>query len=210
MPATTRRYARRMPAAERRESLLDAALRVVVRDGYGSVSVEAIARQAGVTRPVVYDAFGGLDPLLHDLLDRTRNRALTQVMTLLEEAGSPEDVDTWVVNSMARLIDLVQEDPDVWRPILGLTRNAPSVVRERIESTRELVRDHLQVALDAGIEMRGGPYVDTEILSHIVLLTAEEFGRMVLDDPPRYTKERLVASVRALLVAVPPTDDRRG
>jgi AcrR family transcriptional regulator len=42
-----------MPAIDRREQLLDAALRVINRDGYGGVSIEAIAREADVSRPVV-------------------------------------------------------------------------------------------------------------------------------------------------------------
>jgi len=204
--APKRRYARRLPAAERREQLLDAALHVLVRDGYDSVNVEAIAREAGVTRPVVYDAYGGLPALLEALLDRTRNRALAQVMKVMHDAGSPEDVDAWVINSLDALIDAVQSDPDVWRPVLGITRDAPAVVRDRIDSTRELIRGYVEAALETGVQLRGGPYVDTAILSHIVLLTAEEFGRLILEDPPRYTKERLVASVRGLLAAVPTAD----
>lgn len=201
-----RRYARRLPAPERREHLLDCALRVLVRDGYEAVTVEAIAREAGVTRPVIYDAYGGLAELLEALLDRTRNRALSQVMTVLHQAGTPDDVDSWVINSLDALAETVQQDPDVWRPILGITRDAPSIVRERIDSTREVIRSYLEVGLEAGIQQRGGPYVDTAILSHIVLLTAEEFGRLMLEDPPRYTRERLVESVRGLLVAIPPTE----
>ncbi|HUE26487.1 MAG TPA: helix-turn-helix domain-containing protein, partial [Solirubrobacteraceae bacterium] len=63
-PKPRRRYAPRMPPAERREQLIDAALDVILRHGYGGVSIEAIARTAGVTRPVVYDHFPNLGRLL--------------------------------------------------------------------------------------------------------------------------------------------------
>ena len=43
-----RPYAARVPIEVRREQLLDAAIRLIVRDGYDGVSVEAIAREAGV------------------------------------------------------------------------------------------------------------------------------------------------------------------
>ena len=59
-----RKYAPRLPVEERREHLLDAALHVLARDGYDRVSVEAIAGEAGVSRPVVYSAYDGLEPLL--------------------------------------------------------------------------------------------------------------------------------------------------
>src|SRR5690242_11222231 len=200
-----RRYAARMPVDERREQLLDAALAVLVRDGYDSVSIEAIAKESGVTRPVVYGAFDGLEPLLHALLDRTRDRALAQAIGLLHDAGSPADVDTWIVRAMELLIDQVRAEPEVWRPVLGLTSGAPAIVRDRIASTRELIRGYLQAGIETGIDLRGGPYVDAEILSHIVLAMAEEFGRLVLQEPPRYDRDRLVAALQGLLAAAPPT-----
>ena len=63
-------YSHRAPAAVRTPracrppsgatQLLDAALEVIARDGYAGVSIDAIAREAGVTRPVVYGVFDGL------------------------------------------------------------------------------------------------------------------------------------------------------
>ena len=46
-----RRYAPRMAPEQRREQLIDAALDVILERGYGGVSIEAIAREAGITRP---------------------------------------------------------------------------------------------------------------------------------------------------------------
>ncbi|WP_183092205.1 TetR/AcrR family transcriptional regulator [Nocardioides stalactiti] len=199
-----RRYAKRLPKEERREHLLDATLRVLVREGYGKVSIDAIAKEAGVTRPVVYGAYDGLEPLLHALLDRTRQRALTQAMALLHDAGNPTDVDAWVLEAVSLLIDQVRADPDVWRPVLGITQNAPAIVRDRIAETREVIRQYIASGLAAGLQLRGGPQLDTEVVAHLVLVTAEEFGRMMLEDPPRYQKDRLVAALAGLLSAAPP------
>lgn len=199
-----RRYAPRLPVAERREHLLDAALTVLVRDGYEKVSIEAIAREAGVTRPVVYGAYDGLEPLLHALLDRTQRRALASAIRLLPDHTAPADVDAWLLTAVDGLIDTVQREPEVWRPVLGITQNAPAVVRERIEGTRELIRGYIADALQRGLEERGGPYVDVEVLAHLVLVTAEHFGRLVLEDPPRYDKQRLVDALATLLAATRP------
>src|SRR5437763_15861925 len=65
-----RRYAPRMPPEQRREQLVDAALEVILAQGYAGVSVEAVARAAGVTRPVVYDHFPNLGQLLRALVER--------------------------------------------------------------------------------------------------------------------------------------------
>ena len=90
-----RRYAPRLPVEKRREHLLDAALRLLARDGYDKLTVEAIAREADVTRPVVYSAYDGLEPLLNALLDRTQRCALASSIQLLPHYP-PNDVDVWL------------------------------------------------------------------------------------------------------------------
>lgn len=192
-----------MPIAQRREHLLDAALSVLAREGYDKVTVDAIAREAGVTRPVVYDAYGGLEPLLHALLDRSQRRALASVLKLMP-TDPPTDIDRWILDACSGLIEAIQQSPDVWRPVLGLTRDAPEVVRTRIDSTKELIRGYVADALQTGLELRGGPYLDVDVLAHLVVATGEHFGRLVLDQPEKYTRERLVGSLGDLLAALQP------
>jgi AcrR family transcriptional regulator len=193
-----------MPVAERREHLLDAALDVLDREGYGALTVEAIAAQAGVTRPVFYAAYENIDALHNALLDRTRNAALEQAMHVLNVSGDPRDVDAWLTNALDALLDLVVEHPQVWRPVLGVTQDAPKVVRARITSTRELVHGYLTTGLQAGLELRGGPAVDPDILARLAMTTAEEFGRLVLEQPERYPKERLLTAFSTMLAAARP------
>src|SRR5689334_22406338 len=193
-----------MPVEQRREQLLDAALTVLARDGYGHVTIEAIAQEAGVTRPVVYGAYGGLEPLLNALLDRSQHQALESLVTLLAAREPGADIDIWLVEAAAGLIDFVQREPDIWRPILGITQNAPAVVRERIDATREYLRTLLAQQLEIGLSARGGPALDAEVLSHIAVITAEHFGRLVLEDPERYDRDRLVAALSGLLEALRP------
>jgi AcrR family transcriptional regulator len=193
-----------MPLEERREDLLDAALRVLARDGYGAVSVEAIAREAGVTRPVVYHAYDGLEPLLHALLDRSQRQALESAMDLVSTANAPGSVDDWLIKGAANLIDIVQREPDVWRPILGITQNAPALVQDRITATREYLRTLIAQRLELSLAQRDGAPLDADVLSHIVLITAEHFGRLVLEQPDLYTRDRLVAALEGLLHAASP------
>src|ERR1700730_18989436 len=89
-----RRYAPRMPPAERREQLIDAALTVILEQGYGGVSIEAIARVAGVTRPVVYDHFTNLGRLLHALHEREEAYALAELPRIVPPApGQPDPAE---------------------------------------------------------------------------------------------------------------------
>src|SRR5436305_9388968 len=93
-PRSRRPYAPRMPPERRREQLLDAALSVIVEQGYGGVSIEAIARAAGVTRPVVYDHFPNLARLLHALVEREERYSLGQLDAVVpEQAGDHDPVE---------------------------------------------------------------------------------------------------------------------
>ena len=61
---------KRMSAAERREQLLDVTKEIVGEEGFHAVSIEAVARRAGITRPVVYGHFDDLAGLLEAMVDR--------------------------------------------------------------------------------------------------------------------------------------------
>lgn len=204
MTSSTRRpYAARVPAEVRREQLLDAAIAVIVRDGYAGVSVDAIAREAGVTRPVVYGVFDGLTPLLTALLDRQEARALAQ----LEEAMSDDaslltEPEEFLVNAAVRMIDAITDDPHTWRPILLAPNGTPDVVRARIDRDREQVRRQIGHLLEVGLALRGGPKLDVEVVSHALVAVLEHFGRLLLEDPRRFETDRLVAAIRGLLNAI--------
>src|SRR5580704_11197216 len=93
-PKPRRPYAPRLPPGQRREQLIDAALSVIVSQGYEGVSIEAIARTAGVTRPVIYDHFQNLGRLLQALIERSGipadldvELAARTIRCLSEEAG---------------------------------------------------------------------------------------------------------------------------
>src|SRR5215217_6236529 len=85
----------RMTGTERREQLLDATKAIAVADGFHAVSIEAVARRAGITRPIVYGHFGDLGGLLEAMVDREGERSLAQLATVLPERlpqdGSPGD-----------------------------------------------------------------------------------------------------------------------
>ncbi|EHN09099.1 Transcriptional regulator TetR family [Patulibacter medicamentivorans] len=193
-----------MPIEQRREQLLDAAIQVIARDGYGRLSIDAIAREADVTRPVVYGAFDGLEPLLYALLERQERRALEQVTGVLPLDLDLQDPDAFVAATVRRLVEIVGGDPLTWRPILLAPEGTPTPVRERIARDREVVRERIAVLLEAGLALRGGPDLDAEIVSHALMAILEHFGRLIVEDPDRFEVERLVATVQAVLGSLRP------
>ncbi|MCW2857428.1 MAG: hypothetical protein JWR52_3043 [Marmoricola sp.] len=197
-----RPYAARVPVAVRREQLLDAALTVIVRDGYDAVSIDAIAREAGVTRPVVYGVFDDLRDLLGTLLDRQQARALAQLADALPPVPDLSDPDRLVADTARRMIETVRADPMTWQPILLAPSSMPAQARARIEADRENFRIQLTGLLELGLALRGGPALDAEIVAHAILAVLEHFGRILLTDPDRFETDRLVATIAGLLQAL--------
>ncbi|KAA1419504.1 TetR/AcrR family transcriptional regulator [Nocardioides humilatus] len=198
-PRQRRPYAARVPMDVRREQLMDAALAVIVRDGYGGVSVDAVAKEAGVTRPVVYGAFEGLGDLLTALLDRQQVRAFGRLLAALPDDPDPKDPAALVEVAIERLVTMVREDPDTWRPILQPPDGLPDAVLQRIEADREQVRG-IFAGLIAGVsEQQDGVPFDADLYAHAMLAVVEHFGRLLIDDPDRFDTQRMVDGATRLL-----------
>jgi AcrR family transcriptional regulator len=75
-----------MTGKERRQQLLDVGRRLFAERGFEGTSIEEVAAQAGVSKPVVYEHFGGKEGLYAVVVDREVDRLLTMATTLLVEA----------------------------------------------------------------------------------------------------------------------------
>jgi AcrR family transcriptional regulator len=202
-PRQRRPYAARVPIDVRREQLMDAALAVINREGHGGLSVDAIAKEAGVTRPVVYGAFeGGLGELVTTLLDRQQVRIFGRFLQAMPDAYDDADPIGFVTMAIERLVTMLQEDPDMWRPILHPPYGMPEPVRERIEADRERIRVMFANLITEIGASRPDWEVDAELYSHAVLAIVEHFGRVMIDDPDRFTAERLIGGAEAVLATL--------
>ncbi len=86
-----------------REHVLDAAERAIRRDGAG-VSMEAIAREAGVTKPIVYAHVGGRTELANILAQRLADRLITASGVALEGRSDGKAALLALIHSNLKLI----------------------------------------------------------------------------------------------------------
>src|SRR5436305_3315039 len=156
-PRSRRPYAPRMPPAQRREQLIDAALSVIVEQGYGGVSIEAIARAAGVTRPVVYDHFPNLARLLHAVVEREERYSVGQLDAVVPDAPGNRDPVELLGFGVRRFLDAVVTRPTTWRIILLPLEGTPAVVREHVETNRQRILERIERVVRWAIEERGLP-----------------------------------------------------
>jgi len=202
-----------MPPAERREQLIDAALGVILEHGYGGVSVEAVARAAGVTRPVVYDHFPNLPRLLHALVEREERYSLEQLDQVVPQVppeGGTDDPGEVLAGAVRRFLDAVTERPTTWRLILLPSDGTPQLVREHVEVNRARILDRIEAFVQWSIDLGQLPAdLDVELAARAIRDLGEEAGRTVLTDPGRFPPDRYERFVRSILQLIWPPDRRR-
>jgi AcrR family transcriptional regulator len=206
-----RRYAPRLPPAQRREQLIDAALSVIVEQGYEGISIEAVARAAGVTRPVVYDHFPNLAALLQTLIAREEQRSLEQLADVVPEQGYQQDPVEGLVGGVRRFLEAVSQRPTTWRLILLPLDGTPSIVREHVESNRARILERITQFVSWSVGRGHLPAdLDVDLWARTLRDLAEEAGRMVLTDPERFTPERYASFVRSIMELFASDGRRRG
>ncbi len=182
----------RLTADARREQLLDATKAIVAREGFHAVSIEAVAREAGITRPVVYGHFDDLTGLLEALVDREAARALEQLATVL-----PPDHEG-LLPALAAYLEAVQTDPDTWRLVLVPQEGAPRSLQDHVSRGRTAVVAQLAGAIRPGL-VPGNASPDPELTARMLSAFADEAARLLLAEPERYPAERLLANARWVL-----------
>lgn len=202
-----RRNGPRLPPAERREQLLDAARAVVGRDGVSALTMQAVAKQAGVAKPVLYAVFPAAPELLGALLRREHARGMRQVLAALPADLRESDPDEEYEAAVMAFLDAVRDDPVCWRLILQPADGAPADYRGLLADAREGVVARCVQLLETGIAMRGGPRdLDVELVGRVLLGFIESLGRLVLSDPERFPPQALRPTVRALTRTLPKAD----
>jgi AcrR family transcriptional regulator len=188
----------RLPAAERRRQLLDVTRALVAREGFHAVSIEAVARAAGITRPVVYGHFTDLPGLLEALVDRESERALGQLAAVLPSDLGAGDPRALLLGALRGYLEAVQAEPVTWRLVLMPPEGAPPVLRDRIARGRAAVVEQLARAVGPGLAP-GRRSPDPELTARTLSALADEAARLLLTDPRQYPPERLLAHARWLL-----------
>ena len=191
----------RMSAEARREHLLDAAKALVAEAGFHAISVEAVARRAGITRPIVYRHFDDLPALLDALVERETARALAQLQPFLPRslAGGAREA---LLAALEGYLRAVETDPVTWRLVLVPSEGAPGLLGERIAAGRAAVVEQLAAAIGP---VAGSP--DPELTAHALSAVADDAARLLLADPDRYPLQRVLDHARWILFSAPRQSD---
>jgi AcrR family transcriptional regulator len=184
----------RMTASARREQLLDVTTEIVAEQGFQAVSIQSVARTAGISRPIVYEHFGDLAGLLEALVEREMSRALAQVSETelgdLTEGDPPE----LMLESLRTYLAAVERHPATWRLVLMPPEGAPELLRKSIRGGRGAVLGKLTRAVRPLSTPGEAP--DPELTARLLSTVADEYARLLLSDPSRFPPKRLLLHAR--------------
>ncbi|MFB6673796.1 TetR family transcriptional regulator [Streptomyces sp. NPDC057684] len=108
---TTQRTEQQTSAERRRRELLEAADRVVLRDGPGA-SMNAIAAEAGITKPILYRHFGDKGGLYAALAKRHTDALLASLRAALD---APAERRERVESTLDTYLAAIEASPQVYR-----------------------------------------------------------------------------------------------
>jgi AcrR family transcriptional regulator len=134
------------------EAFLDAAERLLVREGAAGVSTRQLAREAGQNHGLVHYYFGSVDELLLQTLERFTNRVLERQRAMYE-TDAPFG-QKWRTAMSYIEEDLASGYPKVWAELEALAWDRPEL-RRRLQSVSDRWRSLLRDAVAAAIEEYG-------------------------------------------------------
>ena len=182
----------RLPAAERREQLLDVAMTAFAATGYHGTSMNDVAREAGVTKPVLYQHFASKRDLYIELVDDVASRLANDVV------GAADAADTAVertVNALTAYFSFVEDNQREFQLLFGRaaprdedTANGSRMVESRMSATiAEILRRWLDVE-------------EVEVYARAIVAMSEGVCRHWLTQAIRPSAEELAKQLAALIL----------
>ncbi len=172
MAASKRTVRARMTGAQRREQLLDVSRQLFAEKGFEGTSVEEIAARAKVSKPVVYEHFGGKEGVYAVVVDR-EIQALTGALTgALEAGGHPQVL---LERTALALLDYIDSSTDGFRilvrdsPVAQTTGTFSSLIGDVAMQVEHLLADQFS---RRGLDPRTAP-IYAQMLVGMVALTGQ-------------------------------------
>ncbi len=139
----------RMSAAQRREQLIAIGRQLFAERGFDATSIEEVAARAKVSKPVVYEHFGGKEGLYAVVVDREVRALLDRIAAALT-AGHPREL---LEQAALALLDYIEEEPHGFRV---LVRESPALSQAgNFSSVMNDVAHQVEHILGAEFKARG-------------------------------------------------------
>jgi len=161
-----------MTGHERREQLIDVGRRLFAEKGFEGTSVEEIAATAQVSKPVVYEHFGGKEGLYAVVVDREISTLLQAITASLATEQPPRVL---LEHAALALLDYIETSTDGFRilvrdsPVAQATGTFASLISDVASQVEHLLGDEFRAR---NLEARTAPLY-AQMLVGMVALTGQ-------------------------------------
>ena len=185
----------RLPAAERRRKLIEAASRVFSTGSYAGATTAEIAREAGVSEPILYRHFASKRELYVACLDDAWQRVRARIEASIEELGASEG---WRAMGPATMREVKVLVPSLWMQAIteaGEDAEIRRYVRGHMREVHDFFADVLRrVQAEGGIHPDRDPEAEAWIFvagSLLVSIADRLGGPLKAEDFDAIKHERL-------------------
>jgi AcrR family transcriptional regulator len=169
-----------MPRERREQLILDVAGRAFAASGYESASMDEIADQAGVSKPMLYAYFNSKEGLYLAYIERAGGELLQRLV-----GAAPRDVQpTSALRArITEFLSFVEEHGDGWKVLfreVGSTRP----FADRVAELRERIARAIRRMLEDGVPAcHGYPEPAADAIAHALVGAGESLANWWLDHP---------------------------
>lgn len=128
------RTSKRVPRAIREQQMLDAAISIFAEHGYRSTSMDAIAKAADTSKPMLYLYFGSKEELFLACVTRESGRLIDTLSSQIAPDDTGRERLRKVITSF---LEFVETNADSWNVVYRQAEAEPPF-RETVQSTRKL------------------------------------------------------------------------
>lgn len=175
---------KRLPRAVREQQMLDAAVKVFSRRGYHSASMDDIAEDAGISKPMVYAYLGTKESLFTACLHREGTRMMEAIVGAVA-AELPPDEQLW--RGLRAFFGFVGAHRDGWAVLYRQARSEQVFAGELatmrtqvVEVVAALLRRNLPVPEPGARQVTD---TDLEVMAYALVGAAESLADWLTDHP---------------------------
>ncbi|WP_207921506.1 TetR/AcrR family transcriptional regulator [Micromonospora sp. KC721] len=184
---------KRLPRAIREQQMLDAAVRVFSRRGFHAASMDEIADDAGISKPMVYAYLGTKEELFVACLHRETAR----MMEAIAGAAAPDlPADQRLWRGLRAFFGFVGAHRDGWKVLYRQARGSQPFAAELAAMRARLV-GVVAGMLDHALRAEGREVAETEleVVAYALVGASESLGDWLADHPdaePERTATRMM------------------
>lgn len=194
--------------AQRRAQMLEAADRLVMRDGYSAATMDRVAEEAGVSKQTLYNYFADKESLFLALVRKWKGRdGLQRLRAALEEAGcTPAQQQNDLCTAIKALLGESEgRDPAaMFRLMLEIAAERPRLSAQLRAALLPHSGDLLREALEQGIAAGSLRPVDVDVVCAALLVLIAGYASVqplvLAEHQAELPPERMAAGLADLLL----------